>query len=252
MTLLRDIGYGVYVILVCLRWLPSEFLRPQPFGHRRLLEALIDVGARPFATLTLLAALVGAVIGLEGGKALATLHAEIPLVDAVRAVLFREFTPLLVGILLAGRSGVLLTARIGSMNLGEESEAVAVLGSDPLRHAVLPVLAALLLLAPLATVWCSLVALLSIAATIGLNGTLSPQQFLDLMMGGPIQPALLYGLAKSLVFAMLVAALAAINGTKVERDSALLPRLASRTFTQAFVAIIGVNVLFLMLEGAVR
>lgn len=248
MRLLQDIGFGVYVVLDCLRILPRAMLRPEPFGYRRFYAAFVDVGARPFAMLTALSALVGIILGIGVGEALSVLRIEVLLVDTVRETVLREFAPLIVGILIAGRSGVLLTARLGTMALAQETEAVAVMGGDPMRHVVLPVLAAAMLLAPLITAWCALVIVALAAVAVEWNSSLSTPLFLDLMLAGDAGRSFLYGLGKSVVFGLLVVAIATVHGTRVIRDTSLLPRVATGTFTHAFLAIVAVTALFLVLD----
>ena len=245
---IQDIGYGVYVVLACLRLLPVVALRPEPFGYRRFLAAFVEVGLRPFPTLTLLAALIGIIVGVGVGEALTVLKFEVLLVESVRAIVLREFAPLLVGVLIAGRSGVLLTARLGTMALAEETDAILAMGADPLRHAVLPVLAAAMLLAPLITAWCGLTTIAFSAVAVEWNSNMSTPQFLEMMLTGDAGHAFLYGLGKSVVFAVLVVATATVHGTRVVRDASLLPRMATDTFTHAFLAILGVTALFLVLD----
>jgi len=56
----------------------------------------------------------------------------------------REFGPLITGILVAGRSGSALAARLSTMTINQEVDALRVMGVDPVRFLVEPALVAAL------------------------------------------------------------------------------------------------------------
>ena len=56
------------------------------------------------------------------------------------------------GILVAGRSGSAFAARIGSMSVSQEVDALGVMGIDPVRYLVAPALLAMLVMLPVLTV----------------------------------------------------------------------------------------------------
>ena len=78
--------------------------------------------------------------------------AQSQVVLAVAKSVTREFGVLITGILVAGRSGSAFAARIGSMSVSQEVDALGVMGIDPVRYLVAPALIAMLLMLPILTI----------------------------------------------------------------------------------------------------
>ena len=83
----------------------------------------------------LLTFLVGVVIAYQGAEQLRKFGTNIFIVDLVGISLLREIAPLIVAILIAGRSGSAYAAEIGTMKVTEELDAVRTLGISPMPAA---------------------------------------------------------------------------------------------------------------------
>jgi phospholipid/cholesterol/gamma-HCH transport system permease protein len=83
-----------------------------------------------------------------GGAQLGRIGAQGFLADVVTVGMLRELAGLMAGVMLAGRIGAAFAAQLGTMQAGEEIDALRVLGVDPVAHLVLPRLLALLAMAP--------------------------------------------------------------------------------------------------------
>jgi len=93
------------------------------------------------------------VIAYQGAEQLRQFGANIFVVDLVGISLVREISPLIVAILIAGRSGSAYAAQIGTMKVTEELDAVRTLGLSPMQLLVLPRVFALVIALPLLTVY---------------------------------------------------------------------------------------------------
>ncbi|NDG26005.1 MAG: ABC transporter permease [Proteobacteria bacterium] len=71
--------------------------------------------------------------------------------------IMRELGPVLTCLMLAGRVGSGIAAEIGSMNVTQQIDAIRALGTDPIKRIVVPRVLAMLLMAPLLTVFADLV-----------------------------------------------------------------------------------------------
>jgi phospholipid/cholesterol/gamma-HCH transport system permease protein len=101
----------------------------------------------------LLTFLIGVVIAYQGAEQLKKFGTNIFIVDLVGISLLREIAPLIVAILIAGRSGSAYAAEIGTMKVTEELDAVRTLGISPMSLLVLPRTLALMIALPLLTVY---------------------------------------------------------------------------------------------------
>lgn len=127
--------------------------KPSLIRWRSLLRNLELDGFQALPITGLLAFLIGVVIAYQGAEQLRRFGTNIFVVDLVGISLLREIAPLIVAILIAGRSGSAYAAQIGTMKVTEELDAVRTLGLSPIRLLVLPRTFALVIALPLLTVY---------------------------------------------------------------------------------------------------
>lgn len=127
--------------------------QPRSIRWRTLLRVLHVDGVNALPITGLLTFLVGVVIAYQGAEQLKKFGTNIFIVDLVGISLLREIAPLLVAILIAGRSGSAYAAEIGTMKVTEELDAVRALGISPMNLLVLPRTLALVIAVPLLTVY---------------------------------------------------------------------------------------------------
>ncbi len=199
----------------------------------------IFVGAIPIVSGMLF--LLGVVFAYLLGDQAQQYGANIFVVDGLLAAILREISPVIVAVLVAGRSGAAITAQIGTMKVTEEIDAIATLGLSPLAVLVIPRVLALLLALPL------LVFIGDIAGIAG--GMLVAQQqldistymFMDRLADVLLLKTLLVGLGKAPVFAIFIALIACRMGLAVTRDSRSVGANTTSTVVQSLVAIIVLN-----------
>jgi phospholipid/cholesterol/gamma-HCH transport system permease protein len=126
---------------------------PSLIRWRALLRSLELDGFNALPITGLLSFLIGVVIAYQGAEQLRKFGTNIFVVDLVGISLLREISPLIVAILIAGRSGSAYAAEIGTMKVTEELDAVQTLGLSPMQLLVLPRVFALVLALPLLTVY---------------------------------------------------------------------------------------------------
>lgn len=132
-------------------------VRPRTIRWRALLRIVELDGVRALPITGLLTFLVGVVIAYQGAEQLRKFGTNIFIVDLVGISLLREIAPLIVAILIAGRSGSAYAAEIGTMKVTEELDAVRTLGISPMNLLVLPRALALVIALPLLTVYADVV-----------------------------------------------------------------------------------------------
>ena len=131
--------------------------RPQSIRWKSLMRFVELDGVRALPITGLLTFLVGVVIAYQGAEQLRKFGTNIFIVDLVGISLLREIAPLIVAILIAGRSGSAYTAEIGTMKVTEELDAVRTLGISPMNLLVLPRALGLIIALPLLTVYADVV-----------------------------------------------------------------------------------------------
>lgn len=202
----------------------------------------VFVGAIPIVIGMLF--LLGVVFAYLLGSQAQQYGANIFVVDGLLLAILREISPVIVAVLVAGRTGAAITAQIGTMKVTEEIDAITTLGLSPLAVLVIPRVLALLIALPL------LVFIGDIAGMVG--GMLVVEGQLDIskhvFMGRVVEvldlKTLLVGLGKAPVFAIFIALIACRMGLSVTRDARSVGANTTSTVVQSLVAIIILNAIF--------
>jgi phospholipid/cholesterol/gamma-HCH transport system permease protein len=189
--------------------------RPRSIRWRAVCRMLELDGVRALPITGLLTFLVGVVIAYQGAEQLRKFGTNIFIVDLVGISLLREIAPLIVAILIAGRSGSAYAAEIGTMKVTEELDAVRTLGISPMNLLVLPRSVALIIALPLLTVYADVVGVFGgmLIASGELN--VSFAEFLVRFEETVALRHFLIGLGKAPFFAAIIALVGCYQGFQI-------------------------------------
>jgi phospholipid/cholesterol/gamma-HCH transport system permease protein len=130
------------------------------------------------------------------------------------------------------------------MNVSQEVDALAVIGVDPVRYLAAPALFAMLLMLPMLTIFADAIAILGAAfySAPALNVTPSAyiSQTLALLTPGDIGQ----GLAKSVVFAILISLIGISTGFSVAGGAEGVGRATTRSVVLSICYIIVADMIF--------
>jgi phospholipid/cholesterol/gamma-HCH transport system permease protein len=119
-----------------------------------------ESGAEALPIVSLISFLLGIIFAFVGVIQLNRFGAGIFVADLVALGMVREMAPIMTGIIMAGRTGAAFAARIGTMKVNEEIDALTTLGLDAMDFLVLPRVIALVLMMPLLTLYANAVGIL--------------------------------------------------------------------------------------------
>lgn len=237
------LGVTAFIGRVVTEWL-RLFRRPGAFRLKEFTAQMesVFVYAIPimFAMLFLLGVVFAYLMGVQAQK----FGANIFVVDGVAAAILREISPVIVAILIAGRSGAAMTAQLGTMKVNEEIDALSVLGLSPYGVLVLPRILALLLATPLLVFVGDVAGLLGGMLVAKSQLGIEFSQFWDRLDSVLKMKTLLIGLGKAPVFAVFIGLIACRMGLSVSRDARSVGINTTSTVVQSIVAIIVLNALF--------
>ncbi len=131
---------------------------PKPGAWLQQLYSVL-IGALPLATVAGIA--LGAVVWMHTYAALSRARAVEYLPTVLAAAVLLELAPIGAGLIVAARTGASLGAELGAMKLGEQLDALELLGLPPMRVLVGPRVLACILALPLLHVFIATLALLS-------------------------------------------------------------------------------------------
>ena len=203
---------------------------------------MIGVHAIPIVSLLIFS--VGIMSAIQGIETLKTFGAESQVIVGIALAINREFSPLIVGIIVAGRSGSAITARLGAMNESQEIDALRVIGISPVRYLASPMLVAMLISVPTLTVLGDFMGML--------GGGIYTSLELNMGMGVYLQRSLeilsvddiLQGLIKSIVFAIIIVMVGLSNGFQVKGGAEGVGRATTRSVVMAISFIVFSDMIF--------
>ena len=173
---------------------------------------MVEIGLAALPIVFILSFAIGVMLAIQGVHTLKQFGAETQVVLGIALSVTREFGPLITGILIAGRTGSALAARVGTMQVNQEIDALRVMGINPVRYLVSPVLLAMLLMVPAVTLFSDLAAMLGGAVYCKLELGLSYIAYWDQATAFITGNDVVQGLIKSVVFATIITLVGISNG----------------------------------------
>ena len=209
------------------------------------IECSRKCGASALPIVTLISFLTGLTMAFVGSVQLEKFNAKIYVADLVSLAMVREMGALMVGIIMAGRTGASFAAELGNMKLNEEIDSLRTFGISPISFLVLPRVLALFLMTPLLTLYADIVGILG-----GLTVGTSVMNFSAIHYFEQTQSALtnmweVYsGVTKSLFFGLIIGMVGCYKGMSSGRDSAALGKAVTSAVVVSITFIIVADALF--------
>jgi len=228
--------------------LTFEWLRVITHPSRLRISAIVSVidktGYQALPIIALLSFMIGVVITYQMGEQLRTYGANIFIVDLLGLSVLREFGPLLTAIMVAGRTGSAFTAQLGTMKINQEIDALNTMGVTPGELLLLPRLTGLFIALPLLTVWADIFGV--IGGMIMANNTLGVtwHEFLNRFQHQIPLRALLIGIGKAPVFALLIGSIGCFEGMQVGGSADSVGKKTTRSVVLAIFFIIVADAIF--------
>jgi len=241
---IEELGYASSLFVESLYWLVFGYSRRQAVKPPAVFEQMMQIGIHALPIVTILAFTIGMMLAIQGIATLRTFGAESQVVLGIALSVTREFSPLIIGILVAGRSGSALAARIGTMQIAQEIDALRVIGISPVRYLVTPSLIAMLIMLPVLTFYADLVALLGGAVYSGLDLGMSLPAYADRTLEVLEVDDIMQGIWKSLVFAIIITLVSFINGFNVTSGSEGVGKATTRSVVLSITYIIIADMIF--------
>lgn len=171
-----------------------------------------ESGAEALPIVTLISFLLGIIFAFVGVIQLNRFGAGIFVADLVALGMVREMGPIMTAIIMAGRTGAAFAARLGTMKVNEEIDALTTMGLDPMDFLVLPRVLALVLMVPLLTLYANAVGILG-GMVVSLSMLdVSPVQYWVQTQASLGLSSVVTGLIKALVYGVVIALAGCRNG----------------------------------------
>jgi phospholipid/cholesterol/gamma-HCH transport system permease protein len=241
---LEEMGRHGVMIAESLYWLIIGPRMNQPVRLGAVFSEMMEIGVRAIGIIGIMAAAIGAMLAIQGIYSLKIFGAEGHVVVGVAFSMVREFAPLITGILVAGRSGSALSARLGTMKINQELDALEVMGINPVRFLVVPSLLASLVMVPVLTFMSMALGLYAAALYVNAALGMSLAAFFDQTVDVLSVDDLTHGLGKAAIFGILIALIGVLNGFLVKGGAEGVGKATTRSVVQCISAIVVTDMLF--------
>lgn len=241
---LEGLGYLGALLAESIYWILLGRRRGQAVKAGPIASEMVEIGVRAIPIVSVLSFAVGVSLAIQLIASLKEFGAESQSVLAVAKGVTREFGPLITGILVAGRTASALAARIGSMVVSQEVDALQVIGITPVRYLVVPPLVACVVMMPTLTVIADCSAILGGALYSLPLLDLDLITYFDQTLRSLAAEDIYQGLWKSLVFALIIALVGVGSGFTVKGGAEGVGRATTRAVVSSISGLVIADMIF--------
>jgi phospholipid/cholesterol/gamma-HCH transport system permease protein len=208
------------------------------YPRRDLIVFMDYAGARTLPIMILLGLLVGASIVLQTTPSLARYGPADLIAGVVGVTVLRTLGPLLAAIIFAGRVGAGFTAELGTMAVSEEILALDTMGIHPVGYLVAPRFMAGVLMLPALTILFDASALLGAYIVALTQFNISHDAYMDVTEQFVALSNFTFGLAKSVVFAVIITLVCCYKGFHVRGSGMEVGRATMQAIVICLILVI--------------
>ena len=232
---IRELGeYALFT----LSSLTSAFERP--FRFRILVDEIEFVGVQSLFIICLTSLFTGAVFAYQSWIALSIVGTQSLVGVSVSLALLRELGPVMTSIVVAGRAGAAMAAKIGIMRVTSQIDALELMAISPKQYLVTPkVLASILSVPLLCAVFCLLGNVGGYIVGVGLLN-IDGGIYLEKMKAFLYPMDMFHGLIKATIFGLLLSSVSCYKGYKATNGAEGVGRATNESVV---VSIVGILVL---------
>jgi len=241
---IERLGFAIRLLLDSIYWLIFGRKYNQKLRLSQVVEQIRVIGFDALPIVMALSFVVGVMLSIQLLYAFSDFGAESQVLLAISKSVTREFSPLIIGIIIAGRSGAALAAKIGSQVVSQEIDALRVMGVVPVRYLVLPPLLGLVISMPLLILMADFMAILGGAffsiESLDMSLTAYLQESYEVLLVNDV----MQGLVKSVVFGVIIALVGATTGFNVTGGAEGVGRATTTAVVASIACIVVADMIF--------
>ncbi len=223
-------------------------------GSLRVEETVLQMeksGVDAVPIVGLISFLLGLIMAFMSSIQLSQFGANIYVASLVALAMVSELGPIMTAIVVAGRSGSLFAAEIGTMQISEEVDALYVMGINPTQFLAVPRILACILVVPLLTLFSDFFAITG-GMIVGMTLLeLTPGTYLAQTWETITLFEVLWGMLKSVVFAVLISWAGCLRGFQVRGGADAVGQAATSAVVSAIFLIILFDSIFAVIRSSI-
>lgn len=238
------VGFAIRLLFDSIYWLFLGRKYNQKLRLSQVMEQVRVIGFDALPIVMGLAFVVGVMLSIQLLYSFADFGAESQVLLAIAKSVTREFSPLIIGIIIAGRSGAALAAKIGSQVVSQEIDALRVMGVVPVRYLVLPPLLGLIISMPLLILCADFMAILGGAVFSIESLDMSLEAYMLESFDVLVVNDITQGLVKSVVFGIIIALVGATSGFNVTGGAEGVGKATTTAVVASIASIVVADMIF--------
>jgi len=208
------------------------------FRRSDFMLVLEESGVDALPIVSLISFLVGLILAFVGSIQLKMFGAQIFIADLVGIAMTRAMGAIMVGIIMAGRTGAAFAARIGTMQVNEEIDALRTSGISPVEFLVLPRIIAMTLMLPLLTLYADLMGMLG-GLVVSVTGFgIGMNEYFQETKDSVAMANIWVGLFSSFVFGIIVSLTGCLRGMQCGRSASAVGDATTSAVVTSIVGIV--------------
>lgn len=246
---IERLGLAAVALKLCLEHYLAVSVGRERLDLPLFAAALRQSGLSILPAITLVMVAVGLILGSQAAQVLEDVNLPSLVLLSISYAVVMELIPLLVGIMVAGRAGVALAVRQATLAVSGQIDGLLVSGVDPIKFTTAPVLLAMLAMSFAFAVWGSLVTLGTALLWLLTVADVNPADLTNALRQSLSPGDLAVALIKPLLFALVIALVATVNGSIAGRDPENIGRAATQTMIGAVTTILLIDLSFVLWPG---
>lgn len=219
--------------IIILLWKTCRSLTLTFRQRQKVYEQFFEIGNASLLMACILSMFIGGVIALQTGPVMVERGLASAVGGLVGIAMCKEFAPVMMSVLIAGRIGSAMAAEIGSMQVYQEIDALRTMNINPIHYLVLPRMVAIAFALPMLVIVSIMVGWFGGALVSSANDKIAiPFQAYFTNLREIVEVGdLVNGVFKSFVFALVIGIVSCHQGLKTIGG----PRGIGRSVTKAVV-----------------
>lgn len=199
-------------------------INPRLMPWKDVSASIYQTAATALPLLGLVGVTIGIVMTYQLAMALQGFGANTMIVSLLGLSMMRELGPVITALIVIGRTGSTITAKMGVMHVTEEFNALQSFGVSPTQRLILPNVIGMAISIPLLVIWTDFMGMVGGIITSDLSLGIGYRLFLQRLPEAVPWVNFWIGLGKGVLFGMIIATVSSYFGLKVRANTESLRR----------------------------
>jgi phospholipid/cholesterol/gamma-HCH transport system permease protein len=224
--------------------------RRRQVGFRVLVMQLLFTGVEALGIIAAMALSIGAAINMIGSSLLAEFGQGKLMYTILIIVIAKELGPLLTAFIVIARSGTAIATELGGMAVSHELEAYVSVGINPISYLAAPRFLGVVVSMVVLYLYFNIFGLIGSFVVVQVLRPISFSEYFRNLFAVLAPGDLFSGLAKSLVFGIIISVASLYRGFSVERSSTEVPVAGIKAVGSSFILCVFADVIMTAIQYA--